>query len=222
MSTSLLNVQDLRHAYGPLEILHGLSFEVRAQESVAIIGPSGSGKTTLLSLLAGLDPLQDGDVQIRGRSLKALGAKAVNELRARTVGMVFQRFHLVPSLTAVENVALPLELRGDNRAFEVAKHRLGQVGLSDREDASPKTLSGGEAQRVAIARALAISPELILADEPTGNLDHDNADRVADLLFSLTTDEGVGLVLVTHSRELASRCQRVLRLERGRLTEEAA
>jgi putative ABC transport system ATP-binding protein len=213
----VIDVKDLSHAYGDLRILDSVTLEVRPHESVAIVGPSGSGKTTLLGLLAGLEAAQTGSVRIQGQDLRGLDSDSVGQLRARDVGMVFQRFHLVKSLSAVENVALPLELQGDSSSLKKAENALEQVGMMHRRDATPKTLSGGESQRIAIARALVIEPKIILADEPTGNLDQETADQVSSLLFDQVKQTGVALALVTHSLQLAERCKRTLRLERGRL-----
>jgi putative ABC transport system ATP-binding protein len=202
---------------GELTILDDVSFEVAAGEAVAIVGVSGSGKSTLLGLLAGLDTPTSGDVRIDGRSLYALDEDGRAALRARLVGFVFQSFQLLPAMTALENVMLPLELAGDIEALDAAVAILERVGLRDRLHHYPKQLSGGEQQRVAIARAFVRSPALLLADEPTGNLDAATGEQVIDLMFALNREKGTTLVLVTHDESLSRRCERVLRLSGGRL-----
>jgi putative ABC transport system ATP-binding protein len=202
---------------GELTILDDVSFEVAAGEAVAIVGVSGSGKSTLLGLLAGLDTPTSGDVRIDGRSLYALDEDGRAALRARLVGFVFQSFQLLPAMTALENVMLPLELAGDIEALDAAVAILERVGLRDRLHHYPKQLSGGEQQRVAIARAFVRSPALLLADEPTGNLDAATGEQVIDLMFALNREKRTTLVLVTHDESLSRRCERVLRLSGGRL-----
>jgi putative ABC transport system ATP-binding protein len=217
-------------AAGPIEVLAGVDLEVSAGETVAITGESGSGKSTLLSLLAGLDLPSSGALVVGGIDLARVVEADLAEFRARTVGIVFQHFHLVRSLTALENVTLPLELRdergSDGRAVDAremdvrAKRALLSVGLEHRHDHFPPQLSGGECQRVAIARALVTEPALLLADEPTGNLDEQTGRLVADLLFDLVDRTGTTLVLVTHNAQLANRCARSVALKAGRLHED--
>ncbi len=202
---------------GELTILEDVSLEVARGESVAIAGESGAGKTTLLALLAGLDLPTAGDVWLDGESLTSLDEDGRAELRARRVGFVFQFFHLIPSLNAMENVMLPMELLGRAGAQKKACEVLRAVGLEDRLHHYPRQLSGGERQRVAIARAFVASPAVLFADEPTGNLDARTGGRIADLLFDLNARLGTTLVLVTHDRSLAERCDRVLEMEAGRL-----
>lgn len=202
---------------GDLTILEGVSFAIGAGERVAIVGASGSGKSTLLSLLAGLDLPSRGDVELAGQSLAGLDEDARARLRGERVGFVFQSFQLLPSLTALENVMLPLELRGDARAGEQARAVLAEVGLGQRLDHYPRQLSGGEQQRVALARAFVTRPQLLFADEPTGNLDTHTGEAVVELLFRLNAEAGTTLVLVTHDDGLAARCDRILRLDAGRL-----
>jgi len=201
----------------PLTILDGVSFDVEAGASVAIVGASGSGKTTLLGLLAGLDRATSGDVWLDGHALAQLDEDARAALRQRLLGFVFQSFQLLPALTALENVMLPLELAGASGAAATARDWLAQVGLARRTTHYPKQLSGGEQQRVAIARAFAGAPTLLLADEPTGNLDATTGAEVADLMFRLNNENRTTLVLVTHDVAIASRCGRRLSLESGRL-----
>ncbi len=201
---------------GPLTILADVSLSVRAGETLAIIGASGAGKSTLLALLAGLDAPSAGRVLIAGADLSELDEDGRAAVRGRHVGFVFQSFHLIPSLTALENVMLPLELRGRGDARETASQALAQVGLTPRGAHYPKQLSGGEQQRVAIARAYVTHPDVLFADEPTGNLDTHTGQRITDLLFELNRSTGSTLVLVTHDRDLASRCGRILELDAGR------
>lgn len=202
---------------GRLTILDDVSLAIGRGESVAILGPSGAGKSTLLALLAGLDLPSAGDVLLEGRSLVALDEDGRAALRARRVGFVFQSFHLVPSLTALENVMLPLELLGEADARDRAMDVLERVGLAGRRRHYPRQLSGGERQRVAIARAFVGSPLVLFADEPTGNLDAVTGERVADLLFRLNQASGTTLVLVTHDQAIAGRCDRALAMEAGRI-----
>ncbi len=204
---------------GVLEILKGISFEIKSGESSAIVGVSGSGKSTLLGLLAGLDTATAGDVVIDGVSLADLNEDKRAALRAEKVGFVFQNFQLLPALTALENVMLPLELSGAESPAEKATEFLQKVGLADRLMHYPATLSGGEQQRVAIARAFAAEPMLLFADEPTGNLDGDTAEKIIELLFSLNASAGTTLILVTHDQRLAARCGRRFSMESGRLSE---
>ena len=202
---------------GPLDILQRVTLEIGAGEAVAVIGASGSGKSTLLGLLAGLDLPTSGHVELDGTNLNTLDEDGRAALRARLLGFVFQSFQLLPSLTALENVMLPLELLGRSDAAAQARHWLERVGLDRRRLHRPNQLSGGEQQRVAIARAFAASPRLLLADEPTGNLDSRTGAHVIDLLFDLNHASGTTLVLVTHDPGLAQRCPRRLELEEGRL-----
>lgn len=202
---------------GSLDVLSGVEFEVARGETVAIVGESGSGKSTLLSLLAGLDAPSRGRIEISGQDLAALPESELAQLRARQIGIVFQQFHLMSGLTALENVSLPLELRHESDATARARLALEQVGLAAREAHLPARLSGGECQRVAIARALIVEPALLLADEPSGSLDEHTGDAVNALLFDLVARRGTSLVLVTHSERLAGACDRRLRLAGGQL-----
>ena len=207
---------------GRLDVLTDLNLEIGDGETLAIVGPSGSGKTTLLLLLAGLEQAERGQIRIDGADLRELDADSLADLRRDLLGIVFQSFHLVPSLTALGNVALPLQIAGAGDAIERAGTMLERVGLAERREHYPLQLSGGEQQRVAIARALVHSPRLLLADEPTGNLDLDTGERVIELLFELNAAAGSTLVLVTHDEAVASRCDRVLRLHAGQLIDEHA
>jgi putative ABC transport system ATP-binding protein len=202
---------------GSLTIVDEVSLAIAAGESVAVTGPSGAGKSTLLALLAGLDVPTGGRVLLAGEDLTRLDEDGRARLRAQRVGFVFQSFHLIPALTALENVMLPLELAGLADARRLAAETLRGVGLEERTGHYPRQLSGGEQQRVAIARAFVTRPAVLFADEPTGNLDTATGARVGELLFELNTNAHTTLVLVTHDRELAARCGRVLRMERGRL-----
>lgn len=202
---------------GPLAILSDVSLSVGPGESVAIVGASGAGKSTLLALLAGLDEPTTGSVQLAGRELTTLDEDGRAAVRAQHVGFVFQSFHLLPALTALENVMLPLELLGRRDARLVAAEVLSRVGLGERLGHYPRQLSGGEQQRVAIARAFVTGPELLFADEPTGNLDSATGERIMELLFGLNSVTQTTLVLVTHDMELASRCDRIIRLDAGRV-----
>lgn len=201
----------------PLTILHEISFSVMAGETVAIVGASGSGKSTLLGLLAGLDLPTAGRVRLAGESLADLDEDARARLRGRLLGFVFQSFQLLPSLTAIENVMLPLELAGRANARREAEGWLARVGLGQRLGHYPKHLSGGEQQRVALARAFAPGPRLVLADEPTGNLDAITGERIIDLMFGINGEQGTTLIVVTHDEGIASRCSRRLRMQAGRL-----
>jgi len=202
---------------GLLTILDGVSLEIALGESVAIVGQSGAGKSTLLALLAGLDEASEGEVWLDGEALSTLDEDGRAARRAGRVGFVFQSFHLIPSLTALENVMLPLELVGEANAESRADEVLKQVGLAPRRRHYPRQLSGGEKQRVAIARAFVTRPRILFADEPTGNLDSRTGTKIIDLLFSLNSALGTTLVLVTHDHGLASRCDRVIEIEDGRL-----
>ncbi len=202
---------------GPLSLLTAIDLHIQAGEAVAIIGASGSGKSTLLGLLAGLDNPSSGSISLLGTCLNQLDEDRRAQLRAGKVGFVFQSFHLLPGLTALENVMLPLELTGDSRAKPQAIQLLEQVGLSHRLHHTPQQLSGGEQQRVALARAFAGQPQILFADEPTGNLDQNTGQRVIDLLFKLRAEQGTALVLVTHDTELAKQCDRRYLLDNGRI-----
>ncbi len=206
-------------AEGTLAILSDVNLEIKAGESVAVIGVSGSGKSTLLGLLAGLDLPSDGEVMLTGERLNALDEDGRARVRAGHVGFVFQSFQLLPGLTALENVMLPLELAGRPDAEQSARSLLARVGLSERLTHYPRALSGGEQQRVAIARAFVLSPAILFADEPTGNLDSSTGARVIDLLFELNQERHTTLVLVTHDESLASRCTRRIYLDAGRIVE---
>ena len=203
-----------------LEILKGITLEIKSGESIAIIGASGSGKSTLLGLMAGLDEPSAGYVSIDGTRLGELDEDGRAEFRARYIGFVFQSFQLLPALTALENVMLPLELQGHANAAEQAEIYLQRVELGDRARHYPRQMSGGEQQRVAIARAFATRPAILFADEPTGNLDTVTGEHIIDLLFGLNREEGTTLVLVTHDHGLADRCQRRVRLDSGAFVQE--
>jgi putative ABC transport system ATP-binding protein len=205
---------------GELVILEGIGFAIDPGETVAIVGASGSGKSTLLSLMAGLDTPSSGRVLLDGRELSSLDEDGRAVLRGEKVGFVFQNFQLLPSLTAIENVMLPLELRGDRDADAPAREILRRVGLGERLGHYPRQLSGGEQQRVALARAFVTRPALLLADEPTGNLDTRTGAAIIELLFELNAQTGTTLVLVTHDEALAARCSRTLRLDAGRLVDD--
>jgi putative ABC transport system ATP-binding protein len=204
---------------GTLTIVQDVSFEIEAAESVAIVGSSGAGKSTLLALLAGLDQPTSGRVVLAGTDLNVLDEDGRARLRAEQVGFVFQSFHLIPSLTALENVMLPLELAGRKDARTAALEVLGRVGLAPRTGHYPRQLSGGEQQRVALARAFVTRPAVLFADEPTGNLDTTTGARIGELLFDLNASSSTTLVLVTHDRELASRCRRSIFMEAGRVVD---
>lgn len=221
MSESTVRVQDLRKSYGQgeskVEVLKGINLEINKGETLALIGKSGSGKSTLLSLLAGLDRADSGDVTIEGKSITGMKEKELTNFRASHMGIVFQQFHLVSTLTAYENVLLPLELLKRDNAGERAMSLLESVGLSHRAHHLPSQLSGGESQRVAIARALAIHPSILFADEPSGNLDEETGEKVMDLLFNMVKQTGTTMVLVTHDSDLAKKCSRIVHLEHGSL-----
>lgn len=225
MPESILAVRGLckevQDASGKLAILRDISFALGAGQTVAIVGASGSGKSTLLGILAGLDTPSNGTVQLAGQDLFALDEDQRAALRARHVGFVFQSFQLMPNLTALENVMLPLELAGVSDARAQATVMLQRVGLGERLQHRPKVLSGGEQQRVALARAFVVQPDLLLADEPTGSLDHATGAAIMDLMFALNREHGTTLVLVTHDRQLAQRCERCLTIEAGTLAEAA-
>jgi len=224
MSTPILQAENLtkiyRSADKELIVLDNVSFRVDQGNSLAIIGPSGSGKTTLLGLCAGLDTATSGVVSLMGFKLNAMNEDDRAYVRNQYVGFVFQNFQLLSTLTALENVMVPLELRGERNVGPKAKDLLDRVGLSDRLHHYPSQLSGGEQQRVAMARAFIADPKILFADEPTGNLDEENATHITDLLFGMNTEKGTTLVLVTHNLELAQRTQRILRMRGGKLVEE--
>ncbi len=200
-----------------VHILKGLSLDIAVGEAVGLVGPSGSGKSTLLMTMAGLERPDSGRIVVEGTDLAALDEDSLARFRGRRIGIVFQSFHLVPTMTALENVALPLELAGSRDAFERAEVELQAVGLGDRLQHYPAQLSGGEQQRVAIARAIVPNPAILVADEPTGNLDEATGQSIIDLLFALKRDRGATLVLVTHDLNLARLCDRMVRLRSGRL-----
>ncbi len=205
----------------PLTILQDISFSVMPGETVAIVGASGSGKSTLLGLLAGLDVPSAGEIRLDGVSLAALDEDDRARQRGKLLGFVFQSFQLLPSLNALENVMLPLELAGSRRSTAIARDWLERVGLQHRLKHYPKHLSGGEQQRVALARAFAPDPRLVLADEPTGNLDAATGQQIIELMFDLNTRQGTTLILVTHDEAIAARCGRILRIQSGRLASAA-
>jgi len=202
---------------GDVDILRGVDLEVRPGEALGIVGPSGSGKTTLLMVIAGLEKASKGGVTVAGKSLGGLGEDELAAFRRDHVGIVFQSFHLIPTMTALENVAVPLEFRGAKDAMEIAADRLKRVGLGHRLDHYPSQLSGGEQQRVAIARALASGARIIIADEPTGNLDHVTGEQIIKLLFDVKEQSGTSLILVTHDRSLAQRCDRMAEVLDGKI-----
>lgn len=219
----ILNVRNLGKSYASgskkLTVLHNINFDIKERETFAIVGPSGSGKTTLLGICAGLDRPDSGSVELCGTDLGSLTEDQRAVLRNRNVGFIFQDFQLLPTLTALENVAVPLELKGAKNAIQIGRELLEKVGLKDRFHHYPSQLSGGEQQRVAVARAFSNRPSILFADEPTGNLDAETGENVIDLLFNLNTELGTTLVIVTHDLELAQRTQRTLRLKGGRIVE---
>lgn len=221
MIDPVLSLRDARLALdanaGRVEILHGIDLDIRAGETVGLTGPSGSGKSSLLMIMGGLERATGGTVMALGHDLTELGEDALARFRLKHMGVVFQSFHLIPTMTALENVATPLELAGAADAFDRAEAELTAVGLSHRLDHYPSQLSGGEQQRVALARAAAPRPAILLADEPTGNLDGPTGEAIMDMLFGLRDRHGATLVLVTHAPELAARCDRQIRLRDGRL-----
>ena len=220
----MIELQDVAMSYSleqsQLQVLDGACLSVAQGDTVAIVGPSGSGKTTMLVLLAGLEQPQSGEILIDGVALGGLDADALADLRRDRLGIIFQSFHLVQSLTALGNVALPLQIAGKENVRERALEMLDKVGLAERQNHYPAQLSGGEQQRVAIARALVHQPGLVLADEPTGNLDLATGAKIIDLLFDLNADIGSTLVLVTHDDQVARRCERIVHLQRGKLVED--
>jgi len=221
MSEPLVSIRDLSLSLvggaGPVNILRQINLTIASGETLSIVGPSGAGKTTLLMALAGLERPSSGSVEVAGTNLGHLDEDSLARFRRRHVGIVFQSFHLVPSMTALENVALPLEFAGTREAASRAREALEAVGLGERLAHFPGELSGGEQQRVALARAFVPKPALLLADEPTGNLDRATGEWVMELLFALQMEQGTTLVLVTHDQQLAARCQRRLIMADGRL-----
>lgn len=200
---------------GPVNILRGIDLQIDPGQTISVVGPSGAGKTTLLMALSGLERPTRGEIQVAGIDLQRLNEDGLARFRRQHIGIVFQSFHLVPTMTALENVALPLEFSGSTDASERATDALNATGLSDRRHHFPGELSGGEQQRVALARAFVANPSLILADEPTGNLDRDTGQRVMELLFGLQQNHGTTLVLVTHDENLAARCHRSIKMTDG-------
>jgi putative ABC transport system ATP-binding protein len=221
----LILLEDVRltltSAAGPVNVLRGISARIGAGSTVGLVGPSGSGKSTLMMVLGGLERVTSGKVEIAGTDLGALSEDALARFRRDRIGIVFQSFHLVPTMTALENVAVPLELAGRADAFAAAAAGLEAVGLKQRLQHYPSQLSGGEQQRVAIARAFAPRPSLLLADEPTGNLDGETGKQVIDLLFALHAERGTTLLLITHDAALAERCERIVHLRDGQVDEAA-
>ena len=212
----------LKSAAGPVDILNGISLSVAEGESVALTGPSGSGKSSLLMVASGLEKPTSGRVVVAGTDITRMGEDAAAKFRLGRVGIVFQSFHLIPTMTALENVAVPLELMGMSDAFDRAERELRAVGLILRTDHYPGQLSGGEQQRVALARALAPGPQILFADEPTGNLDSATGAGIAELIFALNAERGATLFLVTHEDSLARRCGRVMRMADGRIAADSA
>jgi putative ABC transport system ATP-binding protein len=226
MPDAILDLRDARLTLdgnaGPVEILRGITLSITAGETVGLVGPSGSGKSSLLMLMGGLERATGGHLRALGHDLTAMDEDQLARFRRGNMGVVFQSFHLIPTMTALENVATPLELAGRADAYDRAAAALTAVGLGARMDHYPAQLSGGEQQRVALARATAPEPALLLADEPTGNLDAANGQAIMDLLFDLRDRTGATLVLVTHAPELAARCDRVIRLHDGQIAEDSA
>jgi putative ABC transport system ATP-binding protein len=219
----LSNVKlELRSAAGMVNILKGITLQVEAGERVGLVGPSGSGKSSLMMLMGGLERQTSGTIRVAGNDLSALDEDGLARFRRDNVGIVFQNFHLVPTMTALENVALPAEFAGRGDAFDLAARGLKAVGLGHRLEHYPGQLSGGEQQRCALARALVSGPKLVLADEPTGNLDTVTGQQVIELLFDLARRQGTTLILITHDNALAERCDRIIRLADGRIVEDRA
>ncbi len=220
----MIDIADLRLTLasdaGPVNILNGLNLKVAAKESLGIVGPSGSGKTSLMLLIAGLEQASGGRIKLGEAEITAMTEDQLALYRRGHIGIVFQAFHLIPTMTALENVATPLELSGEKRAFEIARVALEEVGLGHRLGHYPSQLSGGEQQRVALARAVAPEPDILLADEPTGNLDTETGQKVIELLFGMQRRRGATLLLITHDSELARRCDRIIHLADGRIVDE--
>lgn len=225
MTTPVLSLQNaalsLDGNAGRVNILHDITLTVAKGETLGLVGPSGSGKSSLLMLMGGLEQASAGKITALGQDLTGMDEDSLARFRRNAMGVVFQNFHLIPTMTALENVATPLELAGHKDAFQRAAAELDAVGLSHRRDHYPAQLSGGEQQRVALARAAAPRPQILLADEPTGNLDETNGAAIVDLLFGLRDKHGATLVLVTHSHSLARKCDRVVRLRDGRISEDS-
>ena len=225
MTTPVLSLKNailsLNGNAGRVDILHGITMDIAQGQTVGLVGPSGSGKSSLLMLMGGLEQASGGTIHALGQDLTAMNEDALARFRRDNMGIVFQSFHLIPTMTAVENVATPLELAGVKDAFERARSELSDVGLSHRADHYPSQMSGGEQQRVALARASVTRPKILLADEPTGNLDGTNGNAIMDLLFGLRDKHGATLVLVTHSDVLAARCDQIIRLEDGLIAQES-
>ncbi len=221
MTETILSLNDAKLSLsgnaGKVDILHGITLDVQRGETLGLVGPSGSGKSSLLMLMGGLEQATGGAVHALDHDLTQLNEDALAQFRLQHMGVVFQSFHLIPTMTALENVATPLELAGVRDAFERAKDELCAVGLEARMDHYPSQMSGGEQQRVALARAAAPRPDILLADEPTGNLDTSNGQVIMDLLFGLRDTYGTTIILVTHAAELAARCDRIVRLNDGRI-----
>ncbi|MEC9405154.1 MAG: ABC transporter ATP-binding protein [Pseudomonadota bacterium] len=207
---------------GRVHILKGIDLQIEKGASVGLVGPSGSGKSTLLMVMAGLERADEGSVNVAGSELGPLSEDQLARFRGRNVGIIFQSFHRVPNMTALENVAVPLELAGDTAAFDKAKAELDAVGLGHRMHHYPAQLSGGEQQRVAVARALVVEPAILIADEPTGNLDESTGAQIVDLMFTAQKNRGTTLVLVTHDPSLAARCDRMIRVRSGEIEEETS
>ena len=218
---TILSLQNVSKNYisggNHLTVLDNISFSVQEGASMAIVGPSGSGKTTLLGLCAGLDQPSTGSVELQQNHLERMNEDQLAAVRNKYVGFIFQNFQLMPTLTAIENVMVPLELRGDKKVRSIAMEYLEKVGLADRSHHYPTQLSGGEQQRVAIARAFSTRPAILFADEPTGNLDAETSEKIVDLIFGLNREAGTTLVLVTHNSELAAKTQRIIHLKRGQI-----
>ena len=221
MTQSAVHLKDvtltLPSRAGNVEILKGVDLSVKSGEAIGIVGPSGSGKTSLLMLIAGLERATSGTLEVAGTSLKNKNEDALAAFRRDTIGIIFQSFHLIPTMTALENVAVPLEFRGVANAMGIAEEKLKRVGLGHRLSHYPGQLSGGEQQRVAIARALASGARILLADEPTGNLDQETGEQIIKLLFELRQQEGASLLLITHDRALARRCDRIAEVRDGKI-----
>jgi len=219
--SKILKIHELEKTYTSgakkLTVLHDISFEVEQGETFSIIGPSGSGKTTLLGLCAGLDHPDSGTIELCGHNLQDLNEDERAQLRNKEVGFIFQNFQLLPTLTALENVSVPLELQGAKNAAKISKELLDKVGLTDRYHHYPSQLSGGEQQRVALARAFSNNPSILFADEPTGNLDEETGEKVIQLLFQLNKEAGTTLVIISHDLDLANRTQQILRLKGGKI-----